>query len=268
MDKIESKHFLYLALAILLVIVLALFLGQRLSNISLGPLNVGFADNTAPTLTPAPPTEPPIDQDDVNAPTITAAPEETLDNGRSTPTTPPTMVPSDPPPPTGTPAPPSTDTPAAAPTVEDGVRNPAEPVPAGTPVLAGDLALGVDPGFELLQTADGSKAAVQIAVHITVRNRGDQAQLFTFTRDAITLEDNLGNIYAYASGKPPELNTTQQIQIAAGETFDLTGALAFDPAVSTSLPAFKGPVDPGASRLILAFEGFGPYNGLEITIDL
>ena len=152
--------------------------------------------------------------------------------------------------------------------MEEGVRDPVEPVPAGTPVLAGDLALGVDPGFELLQAVDGSKPAVQIAVRITVGNRADQSQLFTFTRNAITLKDDFDNTYAYASGKPPELNATQQIQIAAGETLELTGALIFDPANPASQPAFEGPVDPGASRLTLTFEGFGPYNGLEIFFDL
>ena len=260
MDKIESKHFLYLGIGILIVVVLAMVFGQRLSNISLGPLDVGFSDNIQPTNTPAPPTEVPIDQDDPGAPTITPTPEATLNNGRSTSTTPPTTVPSDPPPPT--------DAPTAAPTVEDGVRNPVEPVPAGTPVLAGNLALGLDPDFELLQTVDGSKPAVRIAVGITVENRGHQSQLFTFTRNAITLKDDLGNTYAYASGKPLELNATQQIQIAAGETLEFTGTLIFDPANPASLPAFEGPVDPGASQLTLTFEGFGPYNGLEIFLDL
>jgi hypothetical protein len=273
--KIESEHFFYLGLAILGVVVLALIFGQRLSNISLGPLDVGFADNTAPTNTPAPPTEPPIDQDDPGAPTITHTPEATLNNGRSTSTTAPTDAPVETPiaaptdmdTPTHTAAPTDTIVPATAPTIEEGIRNPSEPVPAGTSVLSDALALGVDPNFELLQASEG-KPTVQIAVSITVENRSDQTQLFTFTRSAISLKDDLGNVYDYASGKQPDLNAVQQVQIAASETLMWSGALIFNPLDTASLPAFAGPVNPGASQLILSLEGFGPYNGVEIFIDL
>ena len=253
MNKIKSEHFFYLGLAILGVVIIAMVFGQRLSNISLGPLDVGFADIKDLTNTPAPPTEPPIDQDDPSAPTITPTPEATLNNGRSTATQEPTAAPPEP----------STPTP----TVEEGIRNPVEPVPAGTSVLAGDLALGVDPNYKLLQAGD-SKPAVQIAVLITVENRGNQTQLLTFTRNAITLKDDLGNAYDYAAGKPPELNADQQTQIAAGETLELDGALLFEPLDPASLPAFEGPINPGAAWLILSFEGCGPYNGVEVVIDL
>ena len=127
--------------------------------------------------------------------------------------------------------------------------------------------MGVDPNFELLQASEG-KPTVQIAVSITVENRSDQTQLFTFTRSAISLKDDLGNVYDYASGKQPDLNAVQQVQIAASETLMWSGALIFNPLDTASLPAFAGPVNPGASQLILSLEGFGPYNGVEIFIDL
>jgi hypothetical protein len=249
MNKSKSEHLFYLGIGVLVVVVLAMLLGQRLTNISMGPLDVGFADSTNPTDTPAPPTEPPVDQDDPAAPTITPTPEPTLDDGRSTEPAEPTEAP----PPTAT--------------VEEGIRNPSGPVPAGTPVLAGDLALHVGPGFELLQ-AGGSKPAVQIAIPIAVENRGIRFDLFLFARDGITLKDDLGNQYGFASGKKTEWSADQQMQIPFNQTVDFVSSLDFDPSDPTSLPAFEGPIVSGASQLILSFSDFGAFDGVEFTIDL
>ncbi|MCB0256688.1 MAG: hypothetical protein KDI55_23455 [Anaerolineae bacterium] len=156
-------------------------------------------------------------------------------------------------------------TPTQSPMVEPastprGVRNPTGPVPAGTTILADDYALVVH------DVQVNSAFPDYLQLELVVTNLDSQAHLLRFQRSAITLRDDLGNVYPF--GNPTEqIYENLQREIAAGQTVVFKSTRGFDWG-SHVLGSYRGPVPPSASTLYIDFNGFGPFDGITVAYDL
>jgi len=150
-------------------------------------------------------------------------------------------------------APQPTSTPA-------GIRNPTGPVAAGIPILADDLSLLVQDGFDTY----GDK----VGITLVVKNTGGRTRLLRFQCSAIGLMDNRGNVYRSQGDGKEELYATRQIELAPGEVVVLEPANTWGWASVSYIPRFVGPISPEATKLTVLVDGLGPFAGIEVEIDL
>jgi len=143
-----------------------------------------------------------------------------------------------------------------------GIRNPTGPVPAGVPVLAEDFSLIVEDDYKIL-TADQ-----EIVITILVKNIGNRKHLLNYTRSAVALKDDAGQSYSYRLSQSSDLYVDLQKDIEPNEVFRIKGTPFYGTDSPEWLPTFQGPISAQAKKLIVVFNGFGPFNGVEVEMDL
>jgi hypothetical protein len=151
--------------------------------------------------------------------------------------------------------PPATPTPA-------GVSNPAGPVPAGTPILANGYRLTVAGDVRLLD-AETAKPTISIG-RITLENVSDVQRRLQFRRAAITLRDDLGNVYD-PTARRQALYEDLEIVLDPGAAVVLNSYATLVDA--TDLTTYAGPVAPQATTLIVRVDGLGPFSGIVVEVD-
>jgi len=140
---------------------------------------------------------------------------------------------------------------------------PDEPVPAGKAVIYDGWAITVKP--EIL-TYRGNKWAIEVFI----RNLGETSRIFRYVNAGITASDNLGNTYDIA----PEFciehhQTVKNLNIPEGDSTSISPGYWGNECVSNDgIHQFKGPIPLEASKLIIGFDDFGPFNDVEVIIDL
>jgi len=104
-----------------------------------------------------------------------------------------------------------------------------------------------------------------------LQNVGGKERLFRYQRIGISVEDNLGNSYlsgydTLVGNFEDELYDTQQLNVIPGDTVLFESDSIWQQP--NDLQFFIGPVALQASQLIIKLQSFGPYDGIEIVIDL
>lgn len=142
---------------------------------------------------------------------------------------------------------------------------PTNPVPAGQPIIYNGWAITVSKEL-YIQASDNS-----FGVSIFVRNLGDTSRVFRYLQAGIMVTDDLGNEYEVLEDSQCEeyLNLTMNLEVNAedSETIQPQYINMYCSRAGT-LPLLQGPISLDATQLIVHFTNFGPYNNVEVVIDL
>ena len=157
--------------------------------------------------------------------------------------------------------------PTVAPVVE---RLPSEPVPASVPIVYDGWSMAVSQ--ELIIDSDDNTWGIQIFL----TNLGNTERVFRFTNSAITATDNLGNVYGpswqlnyNSNGCEPSYYLVKNLSVRGEKTIDIEVSeynLACDDV--DGLNMFIGPIPLEVEQLFIHIDGFGPYTGVTVVIDL
>ncbi len=131
------------------------------------------------------------------------------------------------------------------------------PFKMGEPIPASDFSLVVD---------DFSVKSDKIYLTLVVQNVDSAKHVFRYQRGAISVKDDLGNVY-----KPEYLSTglyeDVQVEIGPGEAVSFRSTFAGSGG-SRVIARYVGVIPSEASKLIIDFKGFGPYEDVSVEIDL
>ncbi|MBI9046904.1 MAG: hypothetical protein JEZ06_20630 [Anaerolineaceae bacterium] len=148
---------------------------------------------------------------------------------------------------------------------------PSEPVEAGKPVIYDGWALTVSKEIE---TGDNMRIGEFIQVKVFLRNLGDTDRVFRYTNSSVTMQDNLGNVYDSCLEEEccqEMYHNVKNYNVPANESVDFIPMFYYDWCdceKDSVLPPFEGPIALDASQLIVHFEKFGPFSGVDVVIDL
>ena len=141
-----------------------------------------------------------------------------------------------------------------------GIRNPSEPVPAGTPILAEEFSLVVENRVEVVGN--------DIIIFLVIQNQSNRPSLFRYRNSSIVLEDNVLNIYQPTS-KGDNLSAVKQFSVGPREI------LGMDSTCNDTLyklpqciPRFIGPISSKSNKIMVKIDEFGPFNDIVVEIDL
>lgn len=131
------------------------------------------------------------------------------------------------------------------------------PFKMGEPIPASNFSLVVD---------DFSVKSDIIYLTLVVQNTDSAKHVLRYQRSAISVEDDLGNVYK------PEYDSSGlyedvQVEIEPGEAVSFRSTFA-GLTGSRVLARYAGVIPSEASRLLVTFDGFGPYQGTTVEIDL
>lgn len=148
---------------------------------------------------------------------------------------------------------------------------PTNPVPAGQPIIYDGWAITVSKELNINSYED------IWGIDIYARNLGETSRIFRFTNAAITATDDLGNVFEpstlcpymgcssceeyYYQVKNLKIDGLKSIVISSGTSGN--GCMHED-----GVGMFKGPISLDAEQLIIHFSEFGPFNNIEVVIDL
>lgn len=141
---------------------------------------------------------------------------------------------------------------------------PVDPVPAGVPVVYGGWSMTVSKEIRL---DDGVWS-----IEIFVRNLGETDRIFRYTNAGITAKDDLGNIYDYFNERYGSNtcekfhHTVKNLNVRAESSVNIDGR--YSCWFEYSIHNWQGPIPLEASQIIIMFEDFGPFDGVEVVIDL
>lgn len=138
---------------------------------------------------------------------------------------------------------------------------------AGTPVCMGDFVLAVD--ANALAVYDD-----RIEISFTVKSAASGNKTLAYTPGSIKISDELGNAYAPIDPcSSADLTTRKQIQFKKGGAQKFNSGGMSLPYCSGSadawiLPTYAATIPTDARFILIAFNGFGPFSGVEIVIEL
>lgn len=143
---------------------------------------------------------------------------------------------------------------------------PDQPVPAGVPIIYDGWSITVSKEIDVCR--DG-----QFGLIIFVRNLGETKRTFRFMNASVSVKDNLGNIYEYIN-----TSTCEQIHydVKNMEVDGENSATVYSNSMGcwnrcdlvNGIDVFQGPIPIEAEQLIITFQDFGPFAGIEVIIDL
>lgn len=146
---------------------------------------------------------------------------------------------------------------------------PQGPIPAGQPIIFDNWSMIVN--SEIGTTQNYSQSAFDFTV--TVRNLSDKSRVFRYVINSITVTDDKGNAYkpTYMSSWNCESNNgiSTNITIEAEDSQKLDGSgSGFDCGKYSGLRDYQGPIPVSVKQLHVHFKDFGPFDGVEVVIDL
>ncbi len=132
----------------------------------------------------------------------------------------------------------------------------------------GSIKLGeaVPAGNFSLVVEDFSARSDTIYLTLIVQNVDTAKRIFRYKRSAISVEDDLGNVYKPEYGSTG-LYEDVQVEIEPGDAVPFRSTFAGSRG-SRVLPRYAGVIPSEASNLLVTFDGFGPYQGTTIEVDL
>lgn len=147
--------------------------------------------------------------------------------------------------------------------VISGIRNPTGRIAAGELIIVDDFSLIVKPSFVI---DEGWEGETLIYIEIVVTNLSNKSRLFSYNRpNSLSLKDDLGNSFS------PFDNASdfyQSFQFSFNSEKSVTFESAYNAHGELQIPVFEGEIASGASQLMVVFNGFGPFSGFEVSIDL
>ncbi len=162
------------------------------------------------------------------------------------------------------PPPPSSDAAPEVEIAEPAVESlPTGPVAAGMPIVYDGWSLTVSKEIHI-DTSEDDWGPI-----IFIRNQGDTKRVFRFKNSGVTAKDDLGNVYDPSFGLCEDIyHQVKNLEVDAGKSVEFragSGGVCKGPR---GINIFDGVIPLEASQLIIHFEDFGPYSGVDVVIDL
>ncbi|HAF49036.1 MAG TPA: hypothetical protein DCL08_07335 [Anaerolineaceae bacterium] len=168
------------------------------------------------------------------------------------------------------PAPPESDTaPQIAINTPTPESLPTEPVKAGTPITYEGWSMTVHP--EIISCDPGGDFH-SWGFKIFIRNLSETGRFFRYTMAGINIRDNIGNTYDYAKGNSiyEYLNDVKNLNVPGESSATISSGRDSTRYFSrnNNIQAYVGSIPLEASQMIISFDNFGPFTGVEVIIDL
>lgn len=140
---------------------------------------------------------------------------------------------------------------------------PDQPVPAGVPIIYDGWSITVSKEIDVSSYG-------RFGLTIFVRNLGETKRTFRFMNASVSVKDNLGNIYEYVNTPTCEqVHYDVKNMEVDGEDSETVYSMSLIHCDSVhSIDVFQGPIPIEAEQLIITFQDFGPFTGIEVIIDL
>jgi len=143
---------------------------------------------------------------------------------------------------------------------------PDQPVPAGVPIIYDGWSMTVSKEIDVF--GDG-----QFGLTIFVRNLGETKRTFRFMNASVSVKDNLGTIYEYVNTSTCEQihYDVKNLEVNGEDSEEVSSDIYFNNYSCddvNGIDVFQGPIPIEAEQLIITFQDFGPFTGIEVIIDL
>lgn len=148
----------------------------------------------------------------------------------------------------------------AAPAIPNGIESPSGIVSSSETIIADGYTLN------FVSVTPNPTFPDFLRVTLVVTNYSSGPRLFRFVRNSVQMRDDTGKTYA-TDNPSEEIFRSVQVEMPSGEPVKFTSTLGFD-WESRTLLSFWGPIPPSATKLYIDFNGFGPFNGFTIEVDL
>ncbi|NSW52548.1 MAG: hypothetical protein HPY85_08610 [Anaerolineae bacterium] len=136
---------------------------------------------------------------------------------------------------------------------------PTEPVMAGKLITYDGWSLMVSENF-------GTDSRGNVYITTYVKNLEDNDRVFRYTNAAIKVFDDLGNEFKAASEKC--LYDIRNLTIDGEEQSEISSFQLYTNCATPGFAYFIGPIPLESGHLIVHFENFGPFTGIDVIIDL
>lgn len=141
-----------------------------------------------------------------------------------------------------------------------GIENPSGVVSSSETILSDNYALN------FVSVTPNPNLSDYLRVKLVVTNYSSNPRIFRFVRNSVQMQDDTG--YIYPNDNPAdEIFRSVQVQMPVQEPVQFISTLGFD-WIETTLLSFQGPIPPAATKLYINFNGFGPFSGFSIEVDL
>lgn len=146
---------------------------------------------------------------------------------------------------------------------------PGDPVMAGVPIIYDGWSMMLSKN---ITTSNFNDYGPTIAIEIIVRNLEEDNRIFRFSNSSITMKDNLGNEFpahdGYRGSCEPYYYGVKNITISGNGDIDISSRNYGGCEGNDGIQKFIGPIPLKAGHLIVRFENFGPFSGVDVIIDL
>ncbi len=140
---------------------------------------------------------------------------------------------------------------------------PTEPVPAGMPITYDGWSMTVS------KELDFNHIGNEWGVTIYIRNLGESKRTFRFMNASLSARDDLGNVYEYVNTSIcEEIHFTVKNLEVDGEDGREIHSGSYQCDNTWGIDMFQGPIPIEAEQLTISFQDFGPFDGIEVIIDL
>lgn len=147
-----------------------------------------------------------------------------------------------------------------APALPNGIENPSGIISSSETVIADGYTLN------FVSVTPNPNLSDFLRVTLVVTNYSSDTRLFRYVRNSVQMRDDTGK--AYANDNPTEeIFRSVQVEMQNGEPVKFISTLGFDWDNQTLL-SFWGPIPPSATKLYIDFDGFGPFSGFTMEVDL
>ena len=148
---------------------------------------------------------------------------------------------------------------------------PVDPVPAGVPIIYDGWSMIVSKELAI------SRSGESWGIEVYVKNLGDTDRVFRYVNAGVTPRDDLGNVYEYLNDSAcgpgrceAYRHEVKNIEIKAEDSQSISSFSLHCNACdyNRGLDWWPGPIPLQASQITISFEDFGPFDGIEVVIDL
>lgn len=144
---------------------------------------------------------------------------------------------------------------------------PTSPVPAGQPIYYD--------GWSMMVSNEIDSGGKKWGITVVIQNLEDNQRIFRFVNAGVTAHDNLGNSFPPANLEiltdcEAYYHTVKNLEVQSGEMVWIRGYVGgYDQCdMNKGLHAFLGPIPIEADQIIIHFEDFGPFDGVDVVIEL
>ena len=144
---------------------------------------------------------------------------------------------------------------------------PTYPVPAGQPIYYD--------GWSMMVSNEIDSGGKKWGITVVIQNLEDNQRIFRFVNAGVTAHDNLGNSFPPANLEiltdcEAYYHTVKNLEVQSGEMVWIRGYVGgYDQCdMNKGLHAFLGPIPIEVDQMIIHFDDFGPFSGIDVVIEL